>query len=89
MNSVTLQSDFYRVSKTKIRTKNETRKTQKQVGFLGLVVFVGPSVEPQPGCKYLLFLNREEFTAPMERDLLVWLSHDNPAATRGRFLRTP
>ena len=48
VNSVTLQSDFYRVLKTKIRTKNETRKTQKQVGFLDLVVFVGPSVEPQP-----------------------------------------
>ena len=31
-----------------IRTKNETRNTPKQVGFLDLVVFVGPSVEPQP-----------------------------------------
>ena len=47
-NSVTLQTIFFRVLKTKIRTKNETRKTQKQVGFLDLVLFVGPSVEPQP-----------------------------------------
>ena len=47
-NSVTLQTIFCRVLKTKIRTKSETRKTQKQVGFLDLVVFVGPSVEPQP-----------------------------------------
>ena len=31
----------------------------------------------------------EEEEEEMERDLVVWLSHDNPAATRGRFLRTP
>ena len=43
-----LQAIFYRVSKNEIRTKSETRKTHKKVGFIGMVVLVGPSAEPQP-----------------------------------------
>ena len=45
---LTLQTIFYRVSKNEIRTKSETRKTHKKVGFIGMVVLVGPSAEPQP-----------------------------------------
>ena len=47
-NSVILQTIFYRVLKTKIRTKSETRKSKKKRGFLDLVHSGGPSAEPQP-----------------------------------------
>ena len=45
---LTLHTIFYRVLKTKIRTKSEIRKTQENRGFFGIVVYGGPSAEPQP-----------------------------------------